>query len=244
MGTVRLLVVDDPDELSRVGADVVAGSVSAIREPRVVAAMGTTPMGLYEELAHRRGGGLFDPGRLTALQLDEYLGLEADDPRSLFGWMRRSFLEPLGIGADRVVELPLEGDLGSACAAHDEAIEAAGGIDLAILGLGPNGHLGFNEPPSDRRAPTRVVELTAATMESNARYWNGGAAVPTTAVTLGLGPLLSSRRLVLLVSGEQKRDIVHRVLEGPVGPQVPASFVQEAGGEVFVVADRAAWGGG
>ncbi len=151
-------------------------------------ATGTTPMGLYAELATRRSAGLLDTGAITAVQLDEYLGLEPDDRRSLFGWMRRSFLEPLAIDDARVVRLPLDGDLDDACAAFDRGLEARGGIDLAILGLGHDGHLGFNEPPADRWAPTRAVTLTDVTIEANARYWGDVADVPTRAVTIGPGP--------------------------------------------------------
>jgi glucosamine-6-phosphate deaminase len=241
VGGPRILVVDDADELSRTGADLVADVIAANPGAAVAAATGQTPMGLYETLATRRRSGVVDPAGLTVVQLDEYLGLERQDRRSLFGWMLRSFVEPLGIAGERVVRLPLDGDLPDACATFDRTLEERGGLDLAILGLGPNGHLGFNEPPSDRGAPTRVVDLSPVTIDANARYWGGVADVPTRAVTMGMGPLLSARMIVLVVSGEGKRAIAHRALEGPVGPDVPASFLQEADPEVTVIVDRAAW---
>jgi glucosamine-6-phosphate deaminase len=241
---LRIRVVADADELNRAGADLVTEAIAAKPRASVAAATGRTPMGLYEGLAERRRSGLVDTAELTAFQLDEYLGLEAADRRSLLGWMRRSFLEPLGIAEERVVRLPLDGDLAEACATFDRTLEACGGLDLAILGLGTNGHLGFNEPPSDPEAPTRVVDLSASTIEANAGYWGGVADVPTRAVTMGMGHLLSARAIVLVVSGESKRTIVHRALEGPVSPEVPASFLRETGSEVTVVVDRAAWGDG
>jgi glucosamine-6-phosphate deaminase len=242
VGGRRTLVVEDADALSRAGADLVADTIAANPTASVVAATGNTPMGLYAELSARRRSGLVDTGRVTAFQLDEYLGLEPEDRRSLFGWMRRSFLAPLEIGEERVVRLPLDGDLEGACAAFDRALEARGGVDLAILGLGSNGHLGFNEPPADPGAPTRVVDLAPATIDANAHYWGDAADVPTRAVTMGMRQLLSSRAILLVVSGERKRAIAHRALEGPVGPEVPASFLQDAGADVTVIVDRAAWG--
>jgi glucosamine-6-phosphate deaminase len=238
------MVVEDANELSRAGADLVADLIAAIATASVVAATGHTPMGLYAELTARRHSGLVDTAGLTAFQLDEYLGLEPQDRRSLFGWMRRSFLEPLGITEERVVRLPLDGDLDDACAAFDQALAARGGLDVAILGLGPNGHLGFNEPPSGPGAPTRVVDLSPVTIETNARYWGDVTDVPTRAVTMGMDQLLSARAIMLVVSGEGKRAIVRQALEGPVQPAVPASFLQKAGSDVTVIVDRAAWGEG
>jgi glucosamine-6-phosphate deaminase len=244
VGGPRIVVAEDAAGLGRASADLVAERIAAVPEAWVAVATGETPMGLYAELAARCRSGRLDTSRLTPVQLDEYLGLEPDDRRTFFGWMRRSFLEPLGIAEERVVRLPVDGDLEAACAAFDETLAARGGLDLAILGIGTNGHLGFNEPPVDRDAPTRAVELSPATIGSNARYWGGVADVPTRAVTTGMRPLLSASAIVMVVSGPTKREIVHRALEEPVTPLVPGSFLQEAGADVTVVVDRAAWGDG
>ncbi len=243
MGSLRIRVVEDAHELGRAGADLVAEVIAAAPTAAIAVATGRTPMGLYAELAARRRSGVLETKAISAVQLDEYLGLEPDDRRSLFGWMHRSFLEPLGVRDDRVIRLPLDGDLEGACAAFDRGLEARGALDLAILGLGRNGHLGFNEPPSDAGSSTRRVELSSSTIEANARYYDGGRP-PATAVTLGMRQLLSARAIVLVVSGSSKRTIVRRALEGPVGPAVPASFLQQAGGDVTVIVDRAAWADG
>jgi glucosamine-6-phosphate deaminase len=241
----RTCVVDDGHAMSSVAADLVADVLAAKPSVRVVAATGRTPMGLYAELADRRTSGRLDLSTIIAYQLDEYLGLEGGDRRSLFGWMRRAFVEPLGVAQERVVRLPLDGgagDLAAACTAFDDALNERGGLDLAILGLGSNGHVGFNEPPSGPNDPTRAVELTEETIEANARYWGDDVEVPTMAVTMGMRPLLEARRIVLLASGEAKREIVHRALEGPIEPAVPASFLRECDAEVVAIVDRAAWG--
>jgi glucosamine-6-phosphate deaminase len=239
----RTVVVEDADELTRAAADVVSDVIERNPDASVVAATGRTPMGLYAELAARREKGLHTAG-ITAFQLDEYLGLGSTDRRSLFGWMWQSFLQPLGIHDERVVRLPTEGDVEGSCGEFDAAIEARGGLDLAILGLGANGHLGFNEPPSGPDDPTRVVTLSPATVEANARYWGDSADVPTDAVTMGLQQLLAGRTVLIVASGRGKREIVHAALEGPVTPEVPASFLQVAQADVTVLVDRDAWGEG
>ena len=244
MPAPRVLVVEDQDELARVGADRIADAIEETPEARVVVATGRTPMGIYAQLAERRASGSFDPAGITVIQLDEYLGLGPEDRRSLAGWMRRSFVEPLGVADDRVVRLPTDGNLRRAGQAFDRALASGGGVDLAVLGLGSNGHLGFNEPPSDRDAPTRAVDLTPSTVSDNARYWGDVAEVPKRAVTLGMAPLLASRRIVLVASGSSKRAIVRRVLGGPVSPSVPATFLREIGSRVTVIVDRAAWRNG
>jgi glucosamine-6-phosphate deaminase len=163
-------------------------------------------------------------------------------------WTRERILVPLGVPDDRFVSLPgTPGDVAdptdvdAACRAYDRTVRAAGGFDLAILGLGPNGHLGFNEPPSSAEAPTRRVALTDESLASNAVYWGGRDVVPREAVTAGMDLLLAARTILLIVTGARKRDILHRTLHGPVDPRVPASFLQRCP-QAIVVADAAAVG--
>ncbi len=238
-----LVVVDDYEALSRLGADWLAEGIRAKPDAAIVVATGDTPMGAYRELAERRSRGLIDTSQLRVFQLDAYLGLAPDDRRSLFGWMRRSFIEPLGIAEANVVRLA--GDASApreACRLYEAAARAAGGFDISILGLGPNGHLGFNEPPSPPAAPTRLVDLTPESIMSNARYWGGEEQVPPQALTCGMDLLLAAQRTLLVVSGAHKHQILHRLVEGPQTPEVPASYLQSAS-NVTVLADRAAWQG-
>jgi glucosamine-6-phosphate deaminase len=164
--------------------------------------------------------------------------LGPDDFRSLYGWTRRSFVEPLGIPDAQVTRLVADtGDPQAACQAYEAAVEAAGGIDLAIMGLGPNGHLGFNEPPSGADAPTRMIDLAEESVESNAVYWGGRDQVPRQAMTAGLNVILAARHIVLVVTGAHKRDILDRAINGAVTPDVPASWLQRAP-NVTILADR------
>lgn len=237
---MHIVTVDDYEAVSQAGADLMSAVIAANPTATVILATGDTPMGMYDELARRHKRGQLDASRLRVFQLDAYLGLRPDDRRSLYGWMYRSFLEPLGVPEENVIRLPGDtADALAACRAYDHAVERAGGIDLSVLGLGPNGHLGFNEPPVDPRSPTRVVDLTPESVESNARYWGGRDQVPRQALTAGMAVLLAARQTLLVVSGERKREILRRTLRGPITPEVPASYLRQAA-NVTVIADHAA----
>jgi glucosamine-6-phosphate deaminase len=236
----RISVFPDHEAMSRAAADLVCEVVASRPQARIVVATGTTPMAAYRELARRCGRGEVDLSHTTVYQLDEYADVPPEDRRSLLRWLLSSFVEPLGIPRERVIPVPRDGDP-AACAAYDAEVRRAGGYDLAILGIGPNGHIGFNEPPSDADAATRLVELSPESLRSNAAYWNDADAVPRRAVTIGMKELLASRTILLLASGRGKREIVRRALLGPVTPEIPASFLQRAT-DLHVLLDHDAWG--
>jgi glucosamine-6-phosphate deaminase len=237
---MRTVVVDTYEALSQVAADAIAAVLRRRPDALLLVATGDTPMGAYRELAERRLRGEIDTSHLRAAQLDEYAGLAGGDRRSLYGWMARSFLEPLGVSEARAIRLDASLPPAVACRRYDAAVEAGGGFDLAVLGLGPNGHLGFNEPPIERDAPTRLVPLTPASIRSNARYWGDEDDVPREALTCGLASMLAAREVLLVVSGAHKREILRRALAPPPAPEVPASWLQQAAGDVVVLADREA----
>jgi len=239
---MRLVVTRDADEMHELAAELIASEIRSKPDAVVVPAMGNTPMRAYRRLAEMRQEGELDTSQIRVCQLDEYLGVSDDDPRSLYGWLRRSFLDPLGIPPSRVNRFHGDAcDIERECQEYDRTVEAWGGYDLVILGLGPNGHLGFNEPPSDSAAPTRAVELTEASLESNATYWGDIERVPRRALTAGMTQLLAARKILLLASGRHKREILHKTLRGQITPEVPASYLQGLT-QVTVLADREAWG--
>jgi glucosamine-6-phosphate deaminase len=235
------LIVEAADaaDLARRSARLIADVIGLRPRAALLLATGNSPMATYGELARMQQRGELDSSGVRPFQLDEYVGLGPGDPRSLAGWMRRSFTEPLGIVDDRVTWLEASGDIEASCARYAGAVRDAGGYDLAVLGLGPNGHLGFNEPPSAVDAPTREVELAPESLVSNAVYW--GDDVPRRAVTAGMDLIMQARSVLLVVSGSHKRAILARMLEGEPSPLCPASLLRRRDG-VTVVADRAALG--
>ena len=233
--------VVEPARLDEVGAALVAGWLAEVPHAKLLAAMGTSALGLYARLAELGATGRADLSRLRLVQLDEYVGVADDDRRCLFGWLLRDVATRLRVEPERVLRLSGDApDPAAEAARHDEAIESAGGIDVSVLGLGPNGHLGFNEPPSGPSAPSRVVELTEASLRSNARYWGSASAVPRRAITVGMDRLLAARRTVLVVKGAAKRDILGRLVTEPVGDDLPASHLRGVPGAVLL-ADTDAW---
>lgn len=241
---MRLIVVEDYEALSCKGADLVASIVSRKPEAAVTLATGETPVGLYRELHSWQERGRVDFSKLRVFQLDEYLGLGSGDPRLLYLWMRREFLKPLSIPDTNVVQLPSNPpEPEEACREYEAAVDSVGGFDLAVLGLGPNGHLGFNEPPVDPDSPTRLVDLSAESIESNARYWGGHDQVPRRALTVGMKELLAARHILLVVSGEHKHTAVHQIVEEPMSPHWPASYLQQRP-NVTILVDQAAWSPG
>jgi glucosamine-6-phosphate deaminase len=237
---MRTVVVDDYAALSQAAADLIAEAIRSKPDALLLLATGDTPMGAYRELGERHRRGEIDSARLRVAQLDAYAGMAEGDHRSLYGWMVSAFTDPLDVPENRIIRLDGRLPPAIACRDYDAAVADAGGFDLAVLGLGPNGHLGFNEPPIERDAPTRLVPLTPASLRSNARYWGGVDNVPREALTCGLASMLAAREILLIVSGAHKREILSETLAPMPSADVPASWLQTASGDVTVLADREA----
>ncbi|MCJ1708780.1 glucosamine-6-phosphate deaminase [Microbacterium sp. VKM Ac-2923] len=225
------VVMVDADAIGDVAADVVA----MIAPDGVLGvATGSSPLALYAALIRRRAEGLATEG-LRLFALDEYVGLDASDPRSYAAYVRSVIARPLGIPAENV-RVP-RGSTGADGAAYERAIAAEGGVDVQIVGIGRNGHIGFNEPGSDAETRTRVVELDESTRRANAEHFDGDLSrVPTHAMTQGVATILSARRIVLVASGAAKAAALRAALTGPITPDNPASFLQRHP-DVTVVAD-------
>ncbi|WP_196778438.1 glucosamine-6-phosphate deaminase [Thalassorhabdomicrobium marinisediminis] len=239
---MQVRIFDDAGLLAVEGAKLTAQALTQDPQMAITVATGRSPIALYEQLAKLRRRGQVDTDTVKVFQLDTYLGIPEDDPRSLWRWMEEAFLRPLDIGNDRAGKFDaMTQDVTAECRRYDGAIAASGGLGLAVLGLGPNGHVAFNEPPSGADAPTRAVTLTADSLNSNAGYWDG-LDVPKQGLTLGMAPLLAARKVIFVVTGAHKHAILRKTIEGPVTPDVPASLFQDHP-DALVLADRAAWDG-
>jgi glucosamine-6-phosphate deaminase len=239
-GAVELLVAPSEAAFAGLGADVIQGAWDACPEGATILATGSTPIPVFRELVARHACGELGSPECPIVQLDEYVGVEDSDKRSLFAWLDREFLTPLEIDASSVIRFRgTSDDSVQDCLRYEAEVSAAGGLHLAVLGLGPNGHIGFNEPPSGPDARTRVVPLTPESIVSNARYWDG-AEVPLEGITAGVDVLLRAEVVVLLVVGAHKREILRLAVAGPESPEVPASYLRRVPRLVIVADDGAA----
>lgn len=239
---MRVIIESDPASATKLAAQVIAERIRA--NPQIVLGLATggTPIGCYQQLIewHRRGE--LDFAAVTTFNLDEYVGLAADHPESYHRFMREQLFDHVNLSPQRC-HLPdgMAADLAGACAAYEVAIEAAGGIDLQLLGIGRDGHIAFNEPGSSLAGATRVKHLTAETIADNARFFGDPAAVPRLAVTMGVGSILRAGCCLLVATGEAKAAAVAATIEGPVTAMVTASALQ-LHPHVIIILDEAAAG--
>lgn len=200
------------------------------RDPSLVLSLptGRTPIEVYDGLARLVARGRLDFSRAVTFNLDEFVGLAPDDPRSYRAFMGRHLFDRVGLPRRRAHVLDgAARDLAGECARFERAIEAAGGIDLSLVGIGLNGHVGFNEPGPGLVAATHRVKLTSLTRRANAKPFGGDPRrVPREALTMGIGTILGARRIVLLATGRSKARVVRRSIAGPVTTWLPASFLQ------------------
>ncbi|MET9254358.1 glucosamine-6-phosphate deaminase [Streptomyces sp. NPDC003717] len=237
-------VVIVPD--AKAGGELIAEAMAQLlrRKPDALlgVATGSTPLPVYEALSAKVRTGAVDAGRARIAQLDEYVGLPAEHPESYRSVLRREVLEPLGIGMDAFLGPDgTAADVQAACVEYDRALGEAGGVDLQLLGIGTDGHIGFNEPCSSLASRTRIKTLTEQTRVDNARFFEGDIEqVPHHVITQGIGTILEARHLVLLATGEGKADAVAASVEGPVAAVCPASALQLHPHATVVVDEAAA----
>jgi glucosamine-6-phosphate deaminase len=238
-------VVIVPDAVA--GGELIAETIAALltRKPGALlgVATGSTPLPVYEALAAKAASGAVDVSRARICQLDEYVGLPAGHPESYRSVVLREVVRPLGLGEDAFMGPDgAAGDIAAACAEYDRALAAAGGVDLQLLGIGTDGHIGFNEPCSSLASRTRIKTLTRQTRQDNARFFDSPEEVPHHVITQGIGTILEARHLVLLATGEAKAEAVALAVEGPLAAVVPASALQLHPHATVVVDEAAASG--
>ena len=229
------------EELARAAARRVAETLR--QRPDVVLGLpaGRTPIGVYAELGRLAAAGEADFSRATAFALDEFVGIEYTHPASFQRFIREHLIEHVGLPLERFHGLNgAADDLQAECDRYEAAIQRAGGIGLQLLGIGGNGHIGFNEPASELPSPTHRVTLLDGTRKASAALFDGDfARVPREALTIGIGTILKAEAVILLAAGESKAASVERMVRGPITPQLPASFLQ-AHRAVEVYLDRPA----
>ena len=237
---MKIISAKDYDDMSRKAANIIASQV--IMKPDCVLglATGSTPVGTYARLVEWYERGDLDFSNVTTVNLDEYKGLTKENDQSYFYFMNKHLFSKVNVKPERTF-LPdgTDPDSEKACSDYNRIIAEAGGADLQLLGLGHNGHIGFNEPADIFEAKTHCVDLTESTIKANQRFFASIDEVPRQAYTMGVGTIMKAKRILVVVSGEDKAKIVKEAFFGPITPRVPASALQ-LHGNVTVVADEAA----
>ena len=227
-------------DVSRKAANIMSAQI--IMKPRAVLglATGSTPVGMYKQLIEWYKKGDLDFSQTTSVNLDEYKGLSGDNDQSYRYFMNTNLFDHVNIDKTKTyVPNGLEEDSEKACADYNEIIRSVGGIDMQLLGIGGNGHIGFNEPGAAFEKETHCVDLTESTIKANARFFESMDDVPKQAYTMGIKNIMTAKKILLVATGEAKADALYKSLYGPITPNVPASILQ-LHPDVTVVADEGA----
>ena len=240
---MRLIRAKNYDDMSLKAANIIAAQVSLNPKSVLGLATGSTPIGTYRHLVEWYQKGELDFGKAVSINLDEYCGLSGEHPQSYRRFMQENLFDHISIRPENTwVPDGMTTDVDAMCDGYERTIEELGGVDLQLLGLGHDGHIGFNEPCDHFPVRTHEVALTESTRRANARFFAGEDEVPTAAYTMGVGTVMAARRVLMIVTGADKADILHRAFCGPVTPWVPASILQFHP-DVTLICDEAAWSG-
>ena len=224
---MKIYKAKDYKDMSRKAANITSAQV--IMKPNCVLglATGSTPIGTYDQLVEWYIKGDLDFSEVTTVNLDEYKGLPRTNDQSYYYFMHQHLFDRVNIDPERTnVPNGMEPDAEKECGRYEELIRSLGGVDLQLLGLGHNGHIGFNEPGEAFEKETHCVDLTESTIEANKRFFASADDVPKQAYTMGIKTIMQAKKILIVVNGENKADIVERAFFGPVTPEVPASILQ------------------
>ncbi len=239
---MNIITFESDEKLNEAAANIIAGQIQTIPRPVLGLATGGTPVGIYERIVRDYRRGMVSFRNATAFNLDEYVNLPADHPESYHSYMNAHLYSHIDLPVSRQhIPNGNAADLAEECRRYDEAIELSGQIDLQLLGLGHNGHIGFNEPSPSLVRGTHIVELAEKTRQANARFFDSIDDVPRQALTMGVGTILKAKKIMLVVKGADKADIVREALQGPITTNVPASLLQTHP-NLIVLLDSAAAG--
>ena len=232
---MKIYKAKDYKDMSRKAANIISAQV--IMKPNCVLglATGSTPIGTYDQLVEWYNKGDLDFSEVTTVNLDEYKGLPRTNDQSYYYFMHQHLFDRVNIDPERTnVPNGMEPDAEKECGRYEELIRSLGGVDLQLLGLGHNGHIGFNEPGEAFEKETHCVDLTESTIEANKRFFASADDVPKQAYTMGIKTIMQAKKILIVVNGENKADIVERAFFGPVTPEVPASILQLHNDETLV----------
>jgi glucosamine-6-phosphate deaminase len=238
---MQIVILENAEAVAAHGAQVFIDKVNAAPTSVLGLATGSTPVALYQKLIEANQSGRVSFKNTRSFNLDEYLGLSGDHPQSYRHFMQEQLFRHIDIDTNNTFVPP--GDAANpltACEEYDASIATHGGIDLQLLGIGRNGHIGFNEPSSGLSSRTRVKTLTPATIEDNARFFEADEFQPHLSITMGIGTIMDSKKVVLLATGESKATAIHATVEGPLSASCPASALQMHKNALLIIDEAAA----
>ncbi len=225
---MEIIILKSADNVAAMGADLVGELLRKKPDAVLGLATGSTQLSLYRQLVQRHNDGDFSFRNTTSFNLDEYLGVAPENPQSYRSYMNREFFDHIDIEKQNTFLPYCEDGQNPRLVGpqYEDKIQNAGGIDLQLMGLGANGHIGFNEPSSSLRSRTRVKTLTRQTLKDNSRLFSKDEFQPKLAITMGIATIMDARSILLLATGESKADAVNKMIEGPVSAMCPASILQ------------------
>lgn len=224
---MKFITVDSYEKLSRHAANIISAQVILKPDSVLGLATGSSPLGTYKQLIEWYNKGDIDFSCVTSVNLDEYVGLDGENDQSYRYFMNNNFFNHINIDIDNTfVPNGCAVDLAGEGKRYDEHIEKLGGIDLQLLGIGLDGHIGFNEPDKYFVKSTHVVELHESTIKANSRFFKDINEVPKQAITMGMVSIMQAKKILLIASGKAKRDILEKSFYGPITPEIPASILQ------------------
>lgn len=237
---MKIIRAENYNDMSRKAANIIAAQVILKPDSVLGLATGGTPLGIYKQLVEWYKKGDVDFSEVTTVNLDEYRGLPKEHNQSYWHFMQVNLFNHINIKANHVY-IPNGSDMNieRVCKEYDDIIQSVGGIDLQLLGIGNDGHIGFNEPSTVFETGTHCVNLTESTIEANKRFFQSREEVPKQAYTMGIKAIMQAKKVLMVANGESKADIIKKALFGPVTPEIPASILQ-IHNDFVLVADKAA----
>ncbi len=224
---MRIIVVDNYDEMSKKAALMIASQVMLKPNCVLGLATGDTPLGMYKELIKLYNKKEVDFNEVRTFNLDEYYGINKENPQSYYNYMITNLFNSINVAGENI-NMPdgMAKDIDASCKGYENKIKVLGGIDMQVLGIGGNGHIGFNEPNVNFEAETHLVHLEEETIEANSRFFKTIKDVPVKAISMGIKTIMNSKKIILLANGINKAEAIERAVNGKINPNIPASILQ------------------
>lgn len=239
---MEILTCKDYSAMSQKAAEIIASQIKSKPDSALGLATGSTPIKMYDQLVEMHKDSLIDFSQIKTFNLDEYCELPQSNPQSYYYFMEENFFRKVNLKKEQIyIPNGVAEDLELECVNYDNLIDSSGGIDLQVLGIGNNSHIGFNEPKDYFEKNTHITQLDESTLEANARFFDDNIeAVPKKAITMGIGSIFKSKKIMLLASGESKAKAIYNTLYGKITPTVPSSILNLHPNVIIILDEKAA----